>query len=72
MELNFRSFAYFNETIKEWFAKSGTYGILISASSRDIRSSANIDITPSQKFLFLDVKLPPGEMENFLPKIQAA
>lgn len=52
MELNFRSFAYFNETIKDWFAESGTYGILIGASSRDIRCSAGIDITASKKIPF--------------------
>ena len=52
MELNFRSFAYFNETIKDWFAESGTYGILIGTSSRDIRCSASIDITASKKIPF--------------------
>ena len=52
MELNFRSFAYFNETIKDWFAESGTYGILIGASSRDIRCSASIDITASKQIPF--------------------
>lgn len=52
MELNFRSFAYFNETIKDWFAESGTYSILIGASSRDIRCSADIDITASKNIPF--------------------
>ena len=52
MELDFRSFAYFNETLKDWFAESGTYGILIGASSRDIKCSAEIKITASKKIPF--------------------
>lgn len=52
MELDFRSFAYYNEALKDWFVESGTYGILIGASSRDIRCSADIKITASQKLPF--------------------
>lgn len=52
MELDFRSFAYFNETLKDWFAESGIYGILIGASSRDIRCSAVTKITASKKIPF--------------------
>jgi len=52
MELDFRSFAYFNETLKDWFAESGTYGILIGASSRDIKLSREVKITASKKIPF--------------------
>ena len=52
MELCFRSFAYYNETLKDWFVESGTYGILIGASSRDIRCSSDIKIISSQKLPF--------------------
>ena len=52
MELDFRSFAYFNETLKDWFVESGTYGILIGASSRDIKCSAEIKIMASKKIPF--------------------
>lgn len=52
MELDFRSFAYFNETLKDWFAESGTYGILIGASSRDIKFTAGVEITASKKLPF--------------------
>ncbi len=52
MELDIRSFAYFNETLGDWFAESGSYGILIGASSRDIKYSADIDITATKKLPF--------------------
>ncbi len=52
MELDFRSFAYFNETLNDWFAESGTYGILIGASSRDIKFTAEVKITASKKLPF--------------------
>lgn len=52
MELDFRSFAYYNETLQDWFVESGTYGILTGASSRDIRCSFDIEIMASQKLPF--------------------
>jgi len=52
MELGFRSFAYFNETVHGWFAESGTYQILIGASSRNIKCLADIDITSSKTIPF--------------------
>ena len=36
-ELNKRSFAYYNTEIADWYAESGTYEILVGASSDDIR-----------------------------------
>lgn len=52
MELDFRSFAYYNETLQDWFVESGTYEILTGASSRDIRCSFDIEIMASQKLPF--------------------
>src|SRR5699024_12601305 len=37
MELDKRSFAWYNTQIHDWYAASGEYEILAAASSRDIR-----------------------------------
>ena len=37
MELDKRSFAWYNTQIHDWYAASGEYEILVAASSRDIR-----------------------------------
>ena len=37
MELDKRSFAWYNTDIHDWYAASGEYEILAAASSRDIR-----------------------------------
>ncbi|RKI38786.1 glycosyl hydrolase [bacterium D16-51] len=50
--LNYRSFAYFNETAGDWFAESGLYHILIGASSRDIRLDAPIQIAGTKRLPF--------------------
>lgn len=52
MELTPRSFAYYNEAIHDWYVPGGTYGILACASSRDIRCSASLTLTPSAKLPF--------------------
>ncbi|MBN2878827.1 MAG: glycoside hydrolase family 3 C-terminal domain-containing protein [Clostridia bacterium] len=44
ISLNKRSFAYYNINIKDWHAESGTYGVLIGSSSRDIRLDGEIKI----------------------------
>ena len=49
---NLRSFAYWNTDTKEWYAPSGTYIISIGASSRDIRLTAQVDVTSSGKKAF--------------------
>ena len=51
-KLDQRSFAYWNTDTKEWYAPSGTYIISIGASSRDIRLSAEVDVTSSSKKAF--------------------
>lgn len=50
--LDQRSFAYWNTDTKEWYAPSGTYIISIGASSRDIRLTAEVDVTSSGKKAF--------------------
>lgn len=50
--LNYRSFAYFNETAKGWFVESGLYRILIGASSRDIRLDAPIQVAGTKRLPF--------------------
>ncbi len=43
--LDKRSFAYFNINIQDWHVESGTYKIHAAASSRDIRLTADVDVT---------------------------
>jgi len=50
--LNYRSFAYYNETAKDWFVESGLYHILIGASSRDIRLNTPIQIAGTKRLPF--------------------
>lgn len=45
--LSKRSFAFYNTLISDWYVESGSYGILVGASSRDIRLSADVKITAS-------------------------
>ena len=54
--LDYRSFAWYNETIMDWYAASGDYQILIGASSRDLRLSGNVHMT-TQKILPLKVHM---------------
>lgn len=42
--LDKRSFAYYEESLHDWFVESGSFKIEIGASSRDIRLSAEISI----------------------------
>jgi len=43
-ELDYRSFAFYNTAINDWYANDGKYNILIGASSRDIRLQGSIDV----------------------------
>ena len=47
--LNYRSFAWYNVGIKDWYAASGDYKILIGASSRDMRLSGNVHLTAEKR-----------------------
>lgn len=44
-----RAFAYWNETIHDWVAPTGTYTIMAAASSRDIRCEKSIQIESTDK-----------------------
>ena len=48
MELDKRSFAWYNTELHDWYAASGKYEILVGASSRDIRLSETIELSSSQ------------------------
>ena len=43
--LNFRDFAHYNITVKDWRVKTGKYSILAAASSSDIRGEFEIEMT---------------------------
>lgn len=49
MELNKRSFAWYNEEIHDWYAASGTYEILVGSSSRDIRLKEHVTVLSTTK-----------------------
>lgn len=57
LELNRRSFAFFNTKINDWTALNGEYEILIGASSRDIRLSqvVNIDMFENKEDVEIEV-----------------
>ena len=44
MELNKRSFAYYNTTIGDWHVESGDFVIMVGASSRDIRLCQEVKV----------------------------
>lgn len=48
IELDQRSFAWFNTEIHDWYAASGEYEILIGASSRDIRLKSTLQLTSTR------------------------
>ena len=49
MELNKRSFAWYNTELHDWFAASGDYEILVGASSRDIRLTETLHLNSNQR-----------------------
>lgn len=49
MTLDHRSFAWYNTDMKDWYSASGTYDILIGASSRDIRLTSAVQMKSSVK-----------------------
>lgn len=49
MELNRRSFAYYEPEINDWFVPSGTYEIMAAASSRDIRLSKTLEVVSKDR-----------------------
>lgn len=52
MNLNKRSFAYYNELISDWYVGSGEYEILVGSSSRDIRLQERVLIKSTTELAF--------------------
>ncbi len=50
--LDQRSFAYYHTELSGWYAPSGTYEILIGASSRDIRQSLVLELESTTRIPF--------------------
>ncbi len=44
VKLDYRSFAYYNISLKKWYVENGEFEILVGASSRDIRLKDSITI----------------------------
>lgn len=44
IQLDSRAFAYYNPLIHDWYVPSGTYHVLVGASSRDIRLEAPVEV----------------------------
>ena len=47
--LNTADFGYYNTLIKDWYTESGTYRILVGASSKDIRLEASLKLSRPEK-----------------------
>ncbi len=63
MTLDHRSFAWYNTDLKDWYAASGKYDILVGASSRDIRLSETVQMHSSVKLpLKLHLNTTLGEL----------
>jgi len=69
--LDYRSFAWYNTNLQDWYAKTGDYEILIGASSRDILLSEKIHLTTEKKLpLKIHMNTTLGELlsdERTLP-----
>lgn len=50
--LDYRSFAYYNETAHDWFVESGVYHICLGTSSRDLQLCQPIEITGTKQLPF--------------------
>ena len=44
VQLDSRAFAYYNPLIHDWYVASGSYRVLVGASSRDIRLEAPVEV----------------------------
>ncbi len=63
LTLDKRSFAWYHTGLKDWYAASGDYEILIGASSRDIRLTTKVHMNSSQKLpLNLHMNTTLGEL----------
>ncbi len=48
LTLDKRAFAFYNTAIHDWYVESGSFEILVGASSRDIRQSAKVKVESTQ------------------------
>ena len=67
INLDRRAFAYFNTDLKDWHVESGTYQILIGASSRDIRLQGEVKVASSQPDLVISERDRINFYRNFPP-----
>ncbi len=56
IELDKRSFAYYNVEIKDWAVESGEFEIIVGASSRDIRLTTKVNVTGNESITHLDYR----------------
>ena len=56
IELEKRSFAYYNVEIKDWAVESGDFEIMVGASSRDIKLTANVNVKANSEITHPDYK----------------
>ena len=49
IELDKRAFAFFNVKTNDWCVESGTFDILVGASSRDIRLTSAVNVTATEE-----------------------
>jgi beta-glucosidase len=48
--LGYRDFAFYNPVIKDWIVETGDFGVLIGASSQDIRLMEKVHVTATKKW----------------------
>ncbi len=56
IELNKRSFAYYNVNIHDWHVESGAFKIMVGASSRDIKLTATINVNSTVEAVVPDYR----------------
>ncbi len=56
IELDKRSFAYYNVDVKDWVVESGEFEILVGASSRDIKLSSVVNVRGDDNITHPDYK----------------
>ena len=65
MMLDYRSFAWYNTDLKDWYAASGKYDVMVGTSSRQICLSASVQINSSIRLpLKLDLNTTLAELST--------
>lgn len=63
MELDYRSFAWYDAEQKDWYAADGAYEIRVGSSSRDIRLTSEVLLTGAKKkFPVIDANVMIGDL----------